>query len=147
MAKKKKEEPDYLMSIIILAIILKWILTPVCCHSQVQFTHFNDLTSFDKHRVVTTGISWTGTVIGYKATGKIWKGALIGFGASMAIGAGKEAYDMTGRGVPSWSDMGGNLMGSLVGTVAGSMCCGLAQHIREKKEVERAYKFYNPITF
>lgn len=130
------------LAAVVLAMLLK-----MSGYSQVQFTHFKDLDSFSKHRVVSTGMAWTGTILAYKKTDKIWKGALIGFGCSMAIGTGKELYDMTGRGVPSWSDMGGNLMGSLVGTVAGSMCCGIAQHFRDQREVERAYRFYNPIKF
>lgn len=115
--------------------------------SQIQFTHFNDLTDFNKHRVVSTGLAWTGTIIGYKKTGEMWKGMLIGFSASMAIGIAKEGiYDgAMKRGVTSGKDILGNGVGSLTGSIAGLMCCAIQEEMEYKKQERRARKFINPL--
>lgn len=128
-------------------IIPVLLISTALSAQKIGFTHFNDLPDFDKHRVASTSIAWTGTIIGYKSTGKIWKGMLIGFGASMAIGTGKElVYDgAMHRGTKSGKDMAANLLGSAVGTIAGFMCCGLQQHMQDRKEELRQSKFINPL--
>jgi putative lipoprotein len=45
----------------------------------------------------------------------MWQRAAIGAGVSLAIGAGKELYDMTGRGDPSWRDFTWDAIGTAVG--------------------------------
>ncbi len=45
----------------------------------------------------------------------LWERAAIGAGTSLAIGAGKELYDMTGAGDPSWKDFAWDAIGTAVG--------------------------------
>lgn len=110
---------------------------------------WSDLGDFNQHRIISTAMAWTGTIVGCKlAKDNQWAGVGIGAGVSLTIGIlGKELIHdkIMKRGVASWKDVGGDLLGTAVGTVAGAMCNGMADHIRTKREVERAYRFYNPL--
>jgi putative lipoprotein len=47
-----------------------------------------------------------------------WQRAATGAGVSIALGAGKELYDLSGRGDPSWRDFTWDLAGTAVGVGA-----------------------------
>lgn len=132
-----------------------WLVAVICyliCASalkaQSPMKVWNDMGDFNKHRVACTSIAWTATILGCKATGDNQiKGAVIGTIAGLGIGGLKEiGYDYAlHRGDPSWKDFSADAIGTVVGVVAGIMCNGLAQHIRDKKEQQREMKFRNPL--
>lgn len=128
------------------ALILILLTTSLYSQSPIKVWH--DMGDFNQHRTVSTAIAWTATIFACKATNNCqWKGAVIGGGISLGIGAGKElVYDKwMHRGVPSWKDFGADCLGTAVGTMAGVMCNGVAQHMRDKREYERSLKFINPL--
>jgi putative lipoprotein len=45
-----------------------------------------------------------------------WQRATIGATGALFLGVGKEAYDATGHGVPSWRDLTWDVIGTAVGT-------------------------------
>lgn len=110
---------------------------------------WSDLGDFNQHRIISTAMAWTGTIVGCKLTkDNQWAGVGIGAGFSLTVGVlGKEVLNdkVLHRGVFSWRDAGADCMGTFIGAVAGAMCNGMADHIRTKREVERAYRFYNPL--
>ena len=45
-----------------------------------------------------------------------WQRATIGATSALTLGIAKEAYDLTGRGDPSWRDLTWDAIGAAVGT-------------------------------
>lgn len=121
---------------------------PFLLKAQTPPEVWKNMGDFNKHRVVSTAIAWTGTIVFCKATGDNQvKGALYGGLLSLGIGAGKElVWDKAmHRGTPSFKDFGADALGTAVGTMAGIMCNGIAQHFRDRKEELMNEKRYNPL--
>lgn len=62
----------------------------------------------------------------------------VGIGAAVALAAGvaKELWDLSGRGDPSWRDLGFDLLGTGVGLLAGWLLGALVRHLRGPTEPE-----------
>lgn len=138
-----KNYPQWVYSVQKIGVfIIGWlfgILMMLCINikAQTPIQVWNDMGDFNKHRIACTSIAWTANILGCKATGDNQiKGAFIGAIAGFGIGGGKELiYDKwMHRGDPSWRDFGADACGTAVGIVAGIMCNGLAQHIRDKRD-------------
>lgn len=62
----------------------------------------------------------------------------VGVGAAVALAAGiaKELWDLSGRGDPSWRDIGFDVLGTGVGLFAGWLLGLLVRHVRGPDEPE-----------
>jgi len=62
----------------------------------------------------------------------------VGVGAAVALAAGiaKELWDLSGRGDPSWRDLGFDVLGTGVGLLAGWLLGLLVRHVRGPDEPE-----------
>lgn len=62
----------------------------------------------------------------------------VGVGAAVALAAGiaKELWDLSGRGDPSWRDLGFDLIGTGVGLLAGWLLGLLVRHVRDPDEAD-----------
>lgn len=149
-----KNYPQWIYSVQQIGVfIIGWlfgILMMIGLNAKAQspIQVWNDMGDLKKHEIASTSIAWTATILGCKLTHDTqWKGAIIGTIVGLGIGSGKELiYDKwMHRGDPSWRDFGADACGTIVGVVAGVMCNGIAQHIRDKKEQQREMKFRNPL--
>jgi len=68
------------------------------------------------HFGVSIGLSAGGYAAGSLFLDERWQRAAFGAGFSLTLGAGKEAYDATGRGDPSAKDFTWDVLGTVVGT-------------------------------
>lgn len=82
----------------------------LCCSS----TFADSWTTQDKkeHAIVS---AMFGTMAGAAIEDKY-----VAFGVAMLPGIAKELYDATGKGTPSWKDLGADIVGSYVGVVLGN---------------------------
>jgi putative lipoprotein len=60
----------------------------------------------------------------------------VGIGAAVALGAGiaKELWDLSGRGDPSWRDLGFDLVGTGIGLLAGWLLGLVVRRVRGPEE-------------
>ena len=67
------------------------------------------------HFGVSTAIAASGYALGTALFQPRWQAAALGGGLAVTAGAGKELYDLTGAGDPSWRDFTWDLIGTAVG--------------------------------
>ena len=67
------------------------------------------------HFSVCLSVAFAGSGIAVKATDDVWLGMAAGGGAALAVGAGKELWDLHGHGDASWRDFTWDVIGSAVG--------------------------------
>ncbi len=75
--------------------------------------------AYDKaeHLLVCTGISSVGTTLSLPWVQSRWVRLAIGFGAAVVVGAGKELWDLSGHGDPSWKDFTWDVIGAATGAL------------------------------
>lgn len=67
------------------------------------------------HFGVSVGLSAGGYGVSALVLHEPWQRAIAGAGFSLTLGAGKELYDLSGHGDPSWKDFTWDVVGTAVG--------------------------------
>ena len=67
------------------------------------------------HFGVSVGLSAGGYGVSALVLHERWQRAVAGAGFSLTLGAGKELYDLSGHGDPSWKDFTWDVVGTAVG--------------------------------
>jgi putative lipoprotein len=67
------------------------------------------------HFGVSAGLAAGGYGVSAFVLDQRWQRALAGGGFSLTLGAGKELYDLSGHGDPSWKDFTWDVVGTAVG--------------------------------
>lgn len=67
------------------------------------------------HFSVSVGLSAGGYAVSSLAFDRRWQRSVAGAGFSLTLGAGKELYDLSGHGDPSWKDFTWDVAGTAVG--------------------------------
>lgn len=67
------------------------------------------------HFGVSVGLAGGGYALSALALERPWQRAAAGAGFSLTLGAGKELYDLSGHGDPSWKDFTWDVAGTAVG--------------------------------
>ena len=67
------------------------------------------------HFGISAGLAAGGYAASIPFVDKRWQRAAIGSGFALSVGAGKELYDLSGHGDPSWKDFAWDAMGTAVG--------------------------------
>lgn len=81
------------------------------------------------HFGVSVGLTLGGYGTSSLFLGEPWQRATAGAGFSLTLGAGKELYDLSGHGDPSWKDFTWDVAGTAVGVgLALLVDAALSQH-------------------
>jgi putative lipoprotein len=67
------------------------------------------------HFGVSVGLAGGGYALSALVLERPWQRAVAGAGFSLTLGAGKELYDLSGHGDPSWKDFTWDVAGTAVG--------------------------------
>lgn len=150
MKTKAKEyntkDKTTLLDIIVVVLILKWIFTPSCCHSQTLLQRIPDDVN---HYTISCNMASFGSIALYKLSDRPVLSCLIATMASVLVGAAKERlYDgMLNRGHEDYkSDFVMDVRGSITGGFFAGMAIVLKKNHEQNMELERqelAAKYQN----
>jgi putative lipoprotein len=94
---------------------------------------------FGKDKALHFGVSVALAGGGYGASALVldrpWERAVAGGTFSLALGAGKELYDLSGHGDPSWRDFTWDVVGTAVGLGLALLVDAAVSSAKEKPEV------------
>ena len=91
---------------------------------------------YQDHFVVGAALGMTTTMAAYTSTESEWKTVSLAIAVPLVIGAGKELYDMTGRGTPEWNDLFYTVAGGVAGYAATRLWMLGMDRISRKKRHE-----------